>query len=254
MAEIISTAWSGHHHDKDVLRSNIWLELTQKGAAVGQPYGHIPAFLGGDKAAGRLANLPIWQRAKVIKCNPDTAQVPVRVRALQDGKLLYMAVPRLTQERCFVELRATELQAQGIDFLSAATHQGAMQHGRLVAFEEMEPIDLVVTGCVAVSRDGGRTGKGAGFADLELGILRQMDLVRTETPIVTTVHPIQLVDNPQLPMLSHDWSLTWIITPDEAIETQVVRSQPAGLEWDKVQPEQLETIPILRKLSEQRKD
>ncbi len=248
MAEIISTAWSGQHHDKDALRSNIWLELTQQGVAVGRPYGHIPAFLGGEKAAGRLAGLPIWQRAKVIKCNPDTAQVPVRLRALQDEKLLYMAVPRLTRERCFVELRASELQAQGIDLLSAATHQGAMEYGRLVAFDEMEPIDLVVTGCVAVSRDGGRTGKGAGFADLELGILRQMGLVRAGTPIVATVHPIQLVDGSQLPMLSHDWSLTWIITPDEAIETQVVRSQPAGLEWDKVQPGQLETIPILRKL------
>jgi hypothetical protein len=43
----------------------------------------------------------------------------------------------------------------------------------VVALDEMSPIDLVVVGCVAVARDGGRTGKGAGFADLELGLLRQ---------------------------------------------------------------------------------
>ena len=35
----------------------------------------------------------------------------------------------------------------------------------------------------------------AGFADLELGLLRQMGLVQADTPIVTTVHPLQIVDN-----------------------------------------------------------
>jgi 5-formyltetrahydrofolate cyclo-ligase len=248
MSEIAGTAWSGHHRAKDVLRSEIWSQLAQQGAALGEPVGHIPSFVGGDEAADRLAQLPFWQQAKIIKCNPDTAQVPVRLRALQDGKKLYMAVPRLVQEKCFVELTAIDLQQRGLEPQAAAAHQGAMKHGRLVAFEEMESIDVVVTGCVAVSRDGGRTGKGAGFADLELGILRQLGLVQLDTPIVTTVHPIQVVDSSQLPMLSHDWSLTWIITPDEVIETRLTRSQPTGLEWAKVRPEQIESIPVLQKL------
>ena len=80
-----------------------------------------------------------------------------------------------------------------------------MQHGRLVAVDEMSPIDLVVVGCVAVSRDGGRTGKGAGFADLELGLLRQQGLIQAHTPIVTTVHALQIVPSAELPMLPHDW-------------------------------------------------
>ena len=248
MTNIIKTEWSGFHADKDKLRSDIWTQLDQQGAAVREPYGHIPGFVGGERAAERLAALSFWKEAKVIKANPDTAQVAVRRRALQEGKTLYMAVPRLTQERCFIELKATELQAQGVALEDAAYHQGAMKYGRPVAFEEMDPIDVVITGCVAVSRDGGRTGKGAGFADLELGILRQMNLVQPDTPIVTTVHPIQLVESAHLPMLSHDWSLTWIITPDEVIETELERSQPTGLEWDKIRVEQVETIPILRKL------
>ena len=123
-----------------------------------------------------------------------------------------------------------------------------MRHGRLVALAEMTPIDLVIVGCVAVSRDGGRTGKGAGFADLELGILRQLGLVQADTPIVTTVHPLQIVASAQLPMLTHDWSLTWIVTPDEAIATSTQRAQPRGLQWEHLRPEQLETIPILRTL------
>ena len=248
MAEKLTTAWSGHHPAKDQLRAAVWDQLKARGAAVGEPVGHIPRFVGTEQAAARLAVLPVWQQARVIKCNPDTAQEPVRRRALQEGKVVYMAVPRLTQARCFVALTAADLRQRGIALDVAATHRGAMRHGRLVALAEMTPIDLVIVGCVAVSRDGGRTGKGAGFADLELGILRQLGLVQADTPIVTTVHPLQIVVSAQLPMLTHDWSLTWIVTPDEAIATSSRRAQPLGLQWEHLRPEQLATIPVLRTL------
>jgi 5-formyltetrahydrofolate cyclo-ligase len=123
-----------------------------------------------------------------------------------------------------------------------------MQHGHLMALDEMVPIDLVVVGCVAVSRDGGRTGKGAGFADLELGMLRQLGLVQADTPIVTTVHALQIVASAELPMLVHDWSLTWIVTPEEAIATLSQHTQPTGLQWEQLRPEQLAAIPVLRTL------
>jgi 5-formyltetrahydrofolate cyclo-ligase len=248
MPEPEKTPWSGYHPCKDRLRSAVWTRLKTQGAAIGEPLGHIPRFVGSDLAAMRLGTLPAWRQATVIKCNPDAAQTPVRRKALEDGKVLYMAVPRLTQERCFVQVTAAEMSRQGIALDVAATNRGAMQHGRLVAWEEMRPVDLVVVGCVAVSRDGGRTGKGAGFADLELGMLRQQGLVQAETPVVTTVHPLQIVDSGALPMLAHDWSLTWIITPDEAIATQSRRPQPAGLLWESIRPEQCETIPALRAL------
>jgi 5-formyltetrahydrofolate cyclo-ligase len=244
----IQTEWSGYHADKDQLRATIWARLKAHGAALGEPAGHIPRFVGGDQAAARLAALPVWQAARVIKCNPDAAQAPVRRRALQEGKVLYMAVPRLTQPRCFVALTALDLRQGGIALEEAVLHRGAMQHGRLVAFSEMLPIDLVVVGCVAVSRDGGRTGKGAGFADLELGLLRQMELVQAETPIITTVHGLQIVPSADLPMLLHDWSLTWIVTPDETIATYSQRPQPTGLYWESLRPEQLQDIPVLRTL------
>src|SRR5262245_42708650 len=241
-----TTPWSGHDLVKDRLRASVWTQLKVQGAAVGEPVGHIPRFVGNDQAAAQLAMLPIWQQARVIKCNPDQAQAPVRLRALQENKMLYMAVPRLTEERCFVELTAAELRHRGVALEVAATSRGAMQHGRLVALDEMSPIDLVVVGCVAVARDGGRTGKGAGFADLELGLLRQGGLVQADTPLVTTVHPLQIVPSAVLPMLPHDWSLTWIITPDEAIATTTTGAQPPGLLWESLRPEQLATIPVLR--------
>ncbi len=240
--------WSGRHAGKDALREEIWRALVAQAASPRDPFGHIPDFIGSDRAAERLADLPIWRGAQVVKANPDRAQQPVRLRALQDGKRLYMAVPRLTDARCFIELTAADLAARGVALADAAPWQGALEHGRLVAFEEMRPIDLVVTGCVAVSRGGGRTGKGAGFADLELGMLRELGLVGPATPIVTTVHPLQVVDDARLPMQPHDSALDWIITPDEVIETRTRHPQPAGVDWDAVQPEQYESIPALRDL------
>jgi len=248
MPDMPRTAWSGHHPAKDRLRAHVWAQLKAQGAAVGELVGHIPRFVGAEQAAARLAALPVWQQARVIKCNTDAAQAPVRLRALQDGKVLYMAVPRLTHRRCFVALTAVELRQRGIALEVASMHRGAMQHGHLVALDEMTPIDLVIVGCVAVSRDGGRTGKGAGFADLELGMLRQLGLVQADTPIVTTVHSLQIAASAQLPMLAHDWSLTWIITPDEAIATSSQHTQPTGLQWEHLRPEQLEAIPVLRTL------
>ncbi|MEG5036579.1 5-formyltetrahydrofolate cyclo-ligase [Microcoleus sp. AT3-D2] len=247
----MKTDWSGYHQDKDYLRAKIWSLLKHQAASIGDPFGHIPNFVGAQLAAERLATLPIWQQAKTIKCNPDSAQIPVRMRALQEGKRLYMAVPRLTDDRCFVELTAEDLQRQNISISESAIARKALTCGRLVSFAEMKPIDLVIVGCVAVTRNGGRTGKGAGFADLELAMLTEFGLVQIDTPIITTVHPLQIVEDLRLQMQAHDWALNWIVTAQEIIETNTSYPRPIGLNWDSIRPEQLEKIPILRKLREQ---
>lgn len=250
MSKMVETEWSGYHEDKDALRSAIWHQLKEQGASPREPFGHIPSFIGAQEAAGLLAELPIWRQARVIKSNPDTAHVPLRLRALQDGKKLYMAVPRLTEERCFVELAAQALAEKGVALAEAAAWQGAMAHGRLVSPDEMEPIDLVLVGCVAVSHRGGRIGKGAGFADLELGILRALGLITPATPIVAAVHPLQIVDASALPLQPHDWPLDWIITPAEVFETKTDYPRPSGLDWDQIRAAQYENIPILSTLRE----
>ncbi|MFS8117573.1 MAG: 5-formyltetrahydrofolate cyclo-ligase [Microcoleus sp.] len=251
----MKTDWTGYHQDKDQLRSEIWSLLKQQAASIGDPFGHIPNFVGAQVAAENLANLPIWQQAKSIKCNPDSPQNPVRLRALQDGKRLYMAVPRLTDDRCFVELTAEDLQRQNISIAESALAKPskriarkAVTCGRLVSFAEMQPIDLAIVGCVAAGRHGGRTGKGAGFADLELAMLAEFGLVKNDTPIVTTVHPLQIVADSRLPMQAHDWALNWIVTSEEVIETNTSYPRPIGLNWEELRSEQLENIPILRKL------
>jgi 5-formyltetrahydrofolate cyclo-ligase len=240
--------WEGRDPSKDPLRAEIWSALERQGLSIGPVYSRIPNFVGADQAAERLAELPIWKNARVIKCNPDPPQIPVRLRALQDGKVLYTPVPELVKEFPFVELDPADLQRRGIPFESVAPSEGAIALGRKVNFEDMAPFDLVVVGCVVVTRKGGRTGKGAGFADLELGIFRETGLVKPGTPIVTTVHAIQIVDDERVPMAAHDSALDWIITPDEVIETHTPYPQPRGVDWDVVRPDQYRDIPFLVQL------
>ena len=243
--------WAGRNSAKDQLRNAIWTALEESRAGIGKIWDSIPNFVGAEVAAEKLSRLPIWQEASVIKSNPDTPQIHVRYRALRDGKLLYMPVPQLAKEFPFVLLDPAKLTKKGIPFEEAARKEGALKYGKRVQFSDMLPMDLLVVGCVAVGRDGGRTGKGGGFADLELGIFRELGLIPTQAQLVTTVHDLQIVDDARLTLQAHDSPLDWIVTPSEVIETSTSYPRPMGVYWDAVLPEQYEAIPFLRKLRDQ---
>jgi len=240
--------WSGRNRDKDRIREVIWSGLEGSGIGIGPAHSCIPNFAGADTAAYNLARLPQWQDARIVKCNPDPPQIPVRLRALYDGKIVYAPVPELLKPYPFVRLDPEKLTKKGIQLELAATSQGFVEHGDAVEFEDMEPLDFVVVGCVAVSREGARTGKGGGFADLELGIFRELSKLKPDTLITTTVHSSQLVENDQLVMMRHDSALHAIATETELIETRTSLSQPQGVAWDQVQPDQYRDIPFLKTL------
>ena len=155
--------------------------------------GKIPNFLGAEAAADQLAVLPAWEAARVLKANPDKAQRAVRARALNEGKVLYMAVPRLADELPFYLLNPDHL---GMSPWEAAAKEGAAKAGRKVAASELPSVDLVVCGSVAVNRQGARIGKGGGFSDLEVAFLVEAGVLRPDTVLATTVHPLRWWTNP----------------------------------------------------------
>ena len=201
-------------------------------------HGYIPAFTGADAAADRLAALPEWQAAMVVKAVPDRAQQPVRERALRDGKLLYVAVPKLAAEEPFFVLDPTDLTAA-----EAATREHAAHHARKIAVEDMRRVDIVVCGSVAVNRRGTRVGKGAGYSDIEVALLQEAGRIGPSTVIVTTVHPLQVIDQP-IPETEHDFSVDLIVTPDEVIQCEPQR-RPTGLYWNTLTPAKIAAIPVL---------
>lgn len=242
--------WAGRSPDKDVVRHEVWTSLEHHGVAIGPVWSMIPNFVGADVAAWRLAQTPEWQRAKTIKTNPDAPQIPIRIRALYEGKLVFSPVPYLTREFPYLRLDPERLKRNGVSFELAATSQGFMEHGERIGFEDVAPLDFCVVGSVAVTRAGGRTGKGAGFADLETAIFRELGRVTATTPIVTTVHSSQLVDDASVPMQPHDSPLDMVATELELIRTGNAAPRPMGVDWNRVQPDQFDTIPFLAELKE----
>jgi 5-formyltetrahydrofolate cyclo-ligase len=226
---------------KQAVRERVWSLLEREQAArFPGAEGRIPNFAGAPAAAARLASLPAWRAARVVKSNPDAPQLPVRARALADGKVLYMAVPRLADERPFILLDPARLE---VPPRRAASIAGSARAGRRIRVAELRPVDLVVCGSVAVNRDGARVGKGGGFSDLELALLVEAGLIGTDTLVATTVHPLQVLEE-GLPETGHDFRLDLIVAGEEVIGCHRTR-RPQGIIWEHLDPAKIAAVPAL---------
>jgi 5-formyltetrahydrofolate cyclo-ligase len=78
--------------------------------------------------------------------------------------------------------------------------------------EEVPRPDLIVTGCVAVDREGNRLGKGGGYGDNEITLFKSNF---GNIPVVTTVHDTQIVD--EVPTGKGDVKVDIIVTPKTVI-------------------------------------
>lgn len=166
----------------------------------------------------------------------------MRQRALEDGKRVFMAVPRLADEKPFFLLDPERLDASTRD---ASSIKGASRHAAPVAVGELGPVDLVVAGSVAVSEDGARLGKGGGFSDLEFAVATEAGLIGADTPVVTTVHELQVVEPGEIPMTSHDVPLDLIVTPRRVIRCRGPHGRPGGIRWDELPERKIRSIPFL---------
>ncbi len=228
---------------KDIIRKNVCRALEREGVALFPgARGRIPNFKGADQAALPLSTLPYWQRAQNIKANPDSPQRAVRHWALGSGKTIYMAVPRLREEKCFIKLDPSRIVQKNIR--EASTIKGAFRYGLPVHPKEIPPIDLIVAGSVAVNRKGSRLGKGGGYSDLEYAIGREFGFVKEDVIILTTVHPLQIVDE-DLPETEHDFRIDFIVTPDEMIPTHRRGGRPKGIVRDHLTDEKIGSDPII---------
>jgi len=249
------------------------------------PHDRIPNFAGADAACQRLTETDEWAAAATLKCNPDAPQLPVRRAALRAGKTVYVAQPRLRDPDPFLRLDPDELAAPDDDGAAdrptiddATTVSGISTHGTPVAPEDVPHVDLVVSGSVAVTTDGARIGKGEGYSDLEWGMLRELDAVDSEaqrasgsrakpdddeTTVATTVHELSVIDGPASALAgeaggadgtassrlpepdAHDVPLDLITTPERTIRTETPYERPSGIDWDVLDAERLDEIPVL---------
>ncbi|RZC43908.1 hypothetical protein C5167_036849 [Papaver somniferum] len=123
----------------------------------------------------------------------------------------------------------------------ACTSVGVAKYGMPIGLDEKLKVDLIVIRSVAVDqKTGARLGKGEGFAELEYAMLRYMGAIDDNTPVVTTIHDRQLVDDiPVEKLVIHDVPVDFICTPTQVIFTNNSIPKPQ---------EKLGQIRILREL------
>jgi 5-formyltetrahydrofolate cyclo-ligase len=220
----------------------VWNALTEKKAArfPFPVHGRIPNFKGAEEAAERLLAHPIFRRVGVIKVNPDSPQRWVRKLALERNITVITPTPRL--KGAFRKLDPAKIPKEHYD--DAATLKRGGRWGEDLKLRELPKIDLVVMGSVAVTRDGRRLGKGHGYADLEYAILRELG--NPPVPVVTTVHPLQVLDG--FPTEDHDLPVSLIATPGDVIEVKHPPAAPKGIDWDLLPAKALEEMPLLGEL------
>jgi 5-formyltetrahydrofolate cyclo-ligase len=227
---------------KEAARRYVWDVLAEQRVArfPFPPHGRIPNFAGAEDAAERLLAHPLFVRARRIKVNPDAPQRPVRRLALARGITVYVPTPRLRGGfRCFDPGKIPKSRLDEAASLSRGT-----RYGIDVPLARLPDLDLIVTGSVAVTRRGKRCGKGHGYGDLEYAIFRELG--HPAVPVVTSVHPLQLVGD--FPAERHDLPVQVIATPDAVIEVKRPPRAPDGIEWSKLADADLEAMPVLREL------
>jgi 5-formyltetrahydrofolate cyclo-ligase len=153
-----------------------------------------------------------------------------------------MAVPRLAAEQMFLELDPGRTD----DPSAAVTLSGSEEYGVQVGPGEVS-VDLVVSGSVVVREDGARIGKGEGFSDLEWGVLWDLGLVDEGTPVATTVHELQVVDDEWEPD-AHDVPMDLVVAPERTVRTGA-EGKPEGVDWGALPDERLAEIPALGELA-----
>jgi 5-formyltetrahydrofolate cyclo-ligase len=262
--------------DKQAVRDAVWdaFDEGDQGRFPFPPHDRIPNFAGADAATDRLTATPAWKSATTLKTNPDAPQLPVRRAALRAGKTVYVAQPRLRDPDPFLRLDPTEIPPAEID--DATTVSGISEYGTPTAPEDLPHVDLIVAGSVGVTTDGARIGKGEGYSDLEWAVLRELGAVdgearsasgsRTQsgdpdTTVATTVHELSVLDGPEsavggdvsdatgataLPTPdAHDVPLDVVVTPERTIRTETPYARPTGVDWDALDAEKLDAIPVL---------
>ena len=236
--------------DKQAIRERVWDRLEADGVArfPFPPHDRIPNYAGAADAARRVTETDVWERADVIKANPDSPQLPLRRAALRAGKTVYMAVPRLRDRNCFYELDPARLD----DIEAAPAVSNVADHASQVGPEAVGTLDLVVSGSVAVTADGARIGKGEGYSDLEYAVLCELGLVDSATPTLTTVHELQVLDGPDsavpgatVPVDAHDVPMDYVVTPTRTVETGTPHPRPDGVDWAALSDERIAEMPVL---------
>jgi len=172
----------------------VWNLLKDKKVCLFPCEGHIPNFLGVEETIKKVLELDEYKKSKKIFISPDTPQRYLLKYAIND-KEVYMATPRLKKGFCRVKGYYSSLR-------------DIIKNSKIVGYNIPE-IDFALIGSVAVDLKGNRIGKGGGFGDREIKILREKN---PDIIIATNVHELQVFEDFSYLIEEHDQRVDIIVT------------------------------------------
>jgi 5-formyltetrahydrofolate cyclo-ligase len=201
----------------------------------------IPSFERADEVACGVIATPECQGAKRVFVTPDNAVAAVRQRLIQRN--VDLVVPSYGLYRGFLEIKAREIPRGS---LRHAGWLDAIEHfGRSLSLDGLSaagPIDLIVTGASAITLKGLRFGMGDFYLDIEWMILRALDVIRDETPVIAVVHDTQTTDLP-LQAVPSNVIADLIVTPFCMIRP-LGHMRPRAMDWSIVPDALLQTATL----------
>ncbi len=188
---------------KQEVREYVWKKLKENKVCLFPCENRIPNFKGVEETIRKILELEEYRKAKRVFVSPDTPQRLLIKYALKE-KEVYMATPRLRNGFCKVN--------------AFGNLKEILKHAKIVGWE-IPKIDFALIGSVAVDLKGNRIGKGGGFGDREIEILRK---VNPNVIVATNVHDLQVFDDLSYLMEKHDQKKDVIITPSKIIRIKIV--------------------------------
>lgn len=240
---------------RNIIREKVWIELKKYSLPDSRFHYNFAEFIadyeGSEKSIKDLTELNIYRKANILFITPDNNLVKLREISVKDNKLIIM--PTYGIKRGFLTIQKDDVPTGQETF--ASTLDGMEKFARPISLEEIAKIkqlDLMVTGASIITHSGIRFGKGHGFFDLEWAMMREINVVNEETPIVAMAHDCQIVDMDLIPA-DHDTIVDYIITPTRTIHVSTKLQKPKKIDWNILPKEMRESIPPLQKLYQKNK-
>ena len=192
-------------------RDRVWREMEIRGIArFPGATGRIPNFVGAERAALHLQGSARLEGRSDDQDQPRRGAAPGHA-GWRSARARWSTWPCRGSEASSASSSWIRPRL-GKQRLQAASIRGAERLGRPVGIEMLPPIDLIVCGAVAVNARGRPCREGQGLLDLEYGLLAEAGRVGPRTPIVTTVHPVQILPE-AIEMRPHDIAVDVVVTP-----------------------------------------
>ena len=239
-------------NEREAIRQRVWGELRR----VARPDSRfhwdftafIPDFEGSAACAAAIRDLPQYRQAAVVCVTPDNSLAEARAGCLADGKTLW--VPTYALGRGFWQVAPSDVPSGQEAY--AATLDGLERFARPCPVETADPATgpaLLITGASVINTQGVRLSQDPSYFDLEWLILRALDLVRPDTPIIAVVHDCQVVEWDCEPR-PFSAIADLIVTPTRVIAAAPPLPKPDRIEWADLAWEVIRDVPLLLALYE----